>query len=89
MDYSKIKNEIKLKKVTIEDVATEIGMSRTGLQLALKNDTLTVSALEKISNVLGVPVYYWFSDNADFAVSETRRVFNALEKIVIKELNKI
>jgi transcriptional regulator with XRE-family HTH domain len=88
MNYSKLKEEIKLKKFTIEDVASKIGMTRTGLQLAFKEDTLKIVTLEKISDLLNLPVYYWFVDENNFTDSNTHRVFEVLEKIVVREMNK-
>ena len=88
MNYNKLKEEIKLKKFTIEDVASKIGMTRTGLQLAFKEDTLKIITLEKISDLLNLPVYYWFVDENNFTDANTHRVFEALERIVVRELNK-
>jgi transcriptional regulator with XRE-family HTH domain len=89
MNYNKLKEEIKLKKFTIEGIASKIGMTRTGLQLAFKEDTLKVVTLEKISELLNLPVYYWFVDEDNFSDTSTRRVFEVLEKIVVREMNKI
>jgi transcriptional regulator with XRE-family HTH domain len=88
MNYNKLKEEIKLKKFTIEEIASKIGMTRTGLQLAFKEDTLKIVTLEKISEILNLPVYYWFVDSDNITESNTHRVFEALEKIVIREMNK-
>ncbi len=60
---SKIKEEIKSKKYSINEIAELISISGNGLHLALKNNTLKVRDLEKIAEILGVSPAVFFQDD--------------------------
>lgn len=56
-------------------------MTEGGFFQSFRNETLKVSTLEKISDVLNVPINYFFDDEKDFDNSN-----NGLLKDKIKEL---
>ncbi|MEI6122265.1 MAG: helix-turn-helix transcriptional regulator [Bacteroidota bacterium] len=62
MNISKLKNLLQEKKITYEHLASLIGMTRNGLSDAINKETLKISTLEKIANIVGVPVNYFFDD---------------------------
>jgi transcriptional regulator with XRE-family HTH domain len=51
-----LKKELKSKKMKYEDLAERLGMSVSGLKKSLASDDLSVSRLQKICDVLGVPL---------------------------------
>lgn len=57
MNYNYLKDNIKEKGFSIEKMAQKVGMTPQGLRASMKNDTLTVHTLEKISYILEVPIY--------------------------------
>lgn len=59
MEYSKIRELCTSKGISIPQLAEKIGVSK-GLYTAIKNETLTVSTLEKIAEALEVPVCTFF-----------------------------
>ncbi len=60
-------------------------MSETGFHQMIKGNSMKVSALEAISEVLGVsPAYFWQSES-DVA-KEVDRVFDALKEIVKQKI---
>lgn len=67
MDYQLIKNKSKEKGISLKTLAESIKMTEQGLHAAFRNNTLTVSALEKISIQLDTPLTY-------FLVGETATV---------------
>ncbi|WP_299755356.1 XRE family transcriptional regulator [uncultured Pontibacter sp.] len=50
------------KGVTMKDIVTHIEMTENGFYKMIKNDTVRVDVLQKISNFLGVKPSYWFED---------------------------
>lgn len=60
MKYSLIKKLYQAQGLGVDELASRVGMSRTGLSAAFKNDTLRVETLEKIAEVLGVSPCYFF-----------------------------
>ena len=77
MDFSKIKDLLTDKRLTMKTLSDKIGMSRGGLHTAIANKTLTIEALEKIAEALEVPVTYFFesgsSDEIEFLRSELEK----------------
>lgn len=59
MEYSKIRELCTSRGISIPQLAEKIGVSK-GLYTAIKNETLTVSTLEKIAEALEVPVCTFF-----------------------------
>ena len=64
MDFNKIKQQTTEKQMTMTALADQIGMSRGGLSTAINNKTLTIEALEKIAEVLDVPVTVFFDEQS-------------------------
>jgi transcriptional regulator with XRE-family HTH domain len=60
MNYNKIKELSTEKKINFSQLSEKIGMSRRGLYAAIENETLTIRTLEKIAEVLEVPLMAFF-----------------------------
>jgi len=56
----KLLKEIQSKQISQRDLASKIGMTQSGLSQALASGDLKVSTLEKIAEVLDVPVTCFF-----------------------------
>lgn len=62
MDYNKLKSLIKDRGLTLLKVSSGIGLTETGFYQAIKNNTLKVRDLEKISKILELPVSSFFEE---------------------------
>mgnify|MGYP001767211500 CR=1 FL=1 len=63
MDYSLIKRFCDEKGITLPEIAEKIGMSRAGIYSTIEHKTLKVETLEKISDVLSLPISLFFNEN--------------------------
>ena len=62
MNINNLKEVIRVKKKSQRELASDIGMTQSGLSQALASGDLKVSVLEKIANSLGVDVRIFFND---------------------------
>lgn len=62
MDFDKIKKLCLKKQITIPELSEKIGMSRAGLYTSIKNQTVTVTTLEKIATALDVSINVFFEN---------------------------
>ena len=62
MIYRKIAFLRKYKKVTIEEFAAAIGMSKNGVEKMMRTGSCSVARLEKISKFFDVPINYFFDN---------------------------
>lgn len=86
---NKLKTALKRNGITQNALCEEIGMTPQGLRRAIVTKTLSIGTIEKISDVLHVPMNYWFVENKNESiVPSVKDVFRTLEKIVMKEINK-
>lgn len=60
MNYSKIKILLNEKRILRKEIAEKLDLTPYGWDLMLKNETMDIRTLEKLSEVLEVPVQYWF-----------------------------
>ena len=63
MNINKLRKIIELKKITQKEIAEKIGLSSNAFSAALKKGDFKVSMLEKIAEVLDVPVSYFFDES--------------------------
>ncbi len=63
MNYNKIKVELEKRKITVRDFCQQIEITEQGLHQMIRNGSMKVEVLEKISDILCVPVAYWFEEN--------------------------
>ncbi|MDR0691589.1 MAG: helix-turn-helix domain-containing protein [Prevotellaceae bacterium] len=86
---SKLKLALKKNGITQNNLCQEISMTAQGLRKAILTKTLSIGTIEKMSDVLHVPINYWFSEKSNENIgSSVKDVFQALEKIVAREMNK-
>ncbi|MDR3093414.1 MAG: helix-turn-helix transcriptional regulator [Bacteroidales bacterium] len=64
MDYSRIKTEIERKRISIRDLCYKIDVTEQGLHQMIRNKSMKIEVLERISQVLDVPVSYWFGSDS-------------------------
>ena len=62
MDYSRIKSELEYKNISIRELCYRIDVTEQGLHQMIRNQSMKIDVLERISNVLELPVGYWFED---------------------------
>ncbi len=60
MDYEKIDKALKNSGITQTEFLKKIGLTRAGYVKALKNRSLKVSTLQKISEALNMPISHFF-----------------------------
>jgi transcriptional regulator with XRE-family HTH domain len=84
---NKIKKRLKELKLTQKEFCEQIKMTPSGFRSAISNKTLQLKTLEKISSVLAVPMSYWFMDVNNVNIIDTHKIFSALEKMVMREIN--
>ena len=65
MDIEKIKTLVKQRGWTIKDFVEKIGLTQPGWNKAVNNNSLKVSTLEKIAQVLNVHVSAFFDEPED------------------------
>ena len=65
MQYTKIEELAKSKGLTLGGLAEKIGVTRAGFYRTLEQKTMKVETLEKIAQVLDVPVCDFFADQED------------------------
>ena len=64
MDYSRIKSELEHKNLSIRELCFKIDVTEQGLHQMIRNKSMKIEVLERISNVLELPVSYWFEDTS-------------------------
>jgi len=62
MNYNKIRDLMKEKKVTAAFLSRKIKMSVLGFNKSLSNESMKIEVLEKIALILEVPVSYFFDE---------------------------
>ena len=62
MDYSRIKVELEQKSISIRELCYRIDVTEQGLHQMIRNKSMKIEILERISYVLELPVSYWFED---------------------------
>jgi transcriptional regulator with XRE-family HTH domain len=60
MNFNKIREYCEERKITIPELASRIGISEPGLYQVLRNKSMKVDLLEKISEVLDFPIWTFF-----------------------------
>jgi len=72
MDYSLIKKELGYKNISVRDLCYRIDVTEQGLHQMIRKKSMKIDTLERISNVLGLPVSYWFESatNSENTISK-------------------
>lgn len=88
MNYSKIKEILTSKGISLPQLADKIGMSKAGIYLAIDKKRLSIDTLEKIAEVLDVPVTIFFDE---YRIDRIEKLNNLLDetKKLAAESNKL
>jgi plasmid maintenance system antidote protein VapI len=87
MDFKKIKEAAREKKMSITKLASLIGITPTGLHNLIRNQNCSVITLEKISSALEVSPLFWWNIEADQETSQ-RLEYCRRELELLKEMIK-
>ncbi len=60
MNYNKLENIRKGKKITQKELAEKVGISESTYKKNIANENMTIAVLEKIAEILEVPVTEFF-----------------------------
>ena len=63
MYITKLKEYLTENQISIKELCKEIDMSEGGFHQAVKVNSFKVQTIEKISEFLGVPVAFWFTND--------------------------
>jgi len=69
MNYYKIKSELENRGMSVKDFCRKINLTEQGFYQMIRNESMKIDVLERISEALGVSVSYWF-DTRDFGAVE-------------------
>lgn len=87
MDYRKIENIYSKKGLSLTGLAKKIEMSPSGLYRSIENETLQVKVLEKIADVLEVPVTVFFEE--DHIDNKTARILQSENEFLKRTINTL
>jgi len=85
----KIKELSKKSNLTIKDLCKKIEMTESGFNIALKNNTLKIETLQKISEVLEVEIGYFFESEQNNNKIDAILIFDEFSKNLDKEAKQI
>jgi transcriptional regulator with XRE-family HTH domain len=92
MNYHKIKIELEKRKITIKSFCQQIGTTEQSLHQMIRNQSMKVDVLERISLALRVPIGYWFDDGSPVeneASATQRKDKNAHDAATIGRIDAI
>ena len=62
MNYNEIKRIAESKKMTIRDLAGELGMTSNGLKRSIENDTMSIKTVKNLVFLLGITFAEFFGE---------------------------
>lgn len=65
MNYSRIEKLRKNRRVTLEELAEALHMTKNGYEKMIKQESCKVSTLESIAKYFEVPVIYFYEEESD------------------------
>ena len=83
MNYSLIRNKIEQKGFTYKFFLEQIGMTRQGFEPAIINETVSAKVLMKMSEVLDVPVSYFFDEGEPVSSSKESEIIELQRKYIV------
>ena len=90
MYYSRIKKIAENKNLAIKDLAERISLSEAGLHQMIRNESIKVSILEKIAEILGVSVINFFEEELRLDVlNESAEKYNVQAKSTCANCNQL
>lgn len=70
MNYDFLESAVRKSKLPKMEFYSMIGLTAEGFRGSVKNRTMKVETLEKISEVLNIPIHSFFSENPEISVVE-------------------
>ena len=87
MNYGKIKLELERRGITLKEFCRKIDITEQGLYQMIRNQSMKVDVLERISEILDVPVSFWFDDNDE--QQDKKRSARSLNEADARRIDKI
>ncbi len=90
MNYSRIKILLEERKITLRELCREVEITEQGFHQMVRNRSMKVEVLERISVFFDVPVSFWF-DEATQDHSAPERPVTPFERIdnITGQLNEL
>lgn len=88
MDYNRIKIELDRNNLSIRDLCGRIAVTEQGLHQMIRNKSMKIEVLERISYVLGLPVSYWFEDATSAGNKMIKMSYDKID-VLTKNLNEL
>ena len=60
MNYHKIKSELEKRRISVKDFCRQINITEQGFYQMIRNESMKIDVLERISEALNLSVSYWF-----------------------------
>jgi len=98
MNYYNIKLELENRGISVKDFCRQINLTEQGFYQMIRNESMKIDVLERISEALGVSVSFWFDayippkkDDVAQSVTKNKEDFVTPDYIdaVTNELNKL
>lgn len=90
-NFQKIKDLARSQKMTLADVARQAGITPVGLTILIRDNKTLTQTIEKIAEVLNVPVGYFFDNDVKLSKSEQQAAPQDTAKLleIIAQKDKI
>ena len=62
MNYNKIKILAETKKITIKELADQIGMTSNGLKRSVENETMSIKGVKELCSILEMSIAEFFDE---------------------------
>lgn len=74
MEYSELKKYLDKKGLDIYSVSNEIGMSYDGFRLSIKNETIQLSKLKKLCEIIEINPMIFFKNNSEIQMNKQNEI---------------
>lgn len=88
MNYNKIKDLARDKKISLKELASRVDISETGLHHSIRSKVMRIDVLEKIASVLDVNICVFFGDrqqNSSDTIELKKQVASLNDEIMKNE----
>ncbi len=84
MKINKLQGLLRTKKMTIEEFVSKVGISKMGYYRIMKEANTSVKTMERISEVLEVPMSFWFEVGTPSNQEKEEEYINKYKKDIEK-----
>ena len=85
MDFNRLEQRRKILGLTQKQVAEKAGMHVNTYSRILRDKTTTVETLENLSKALETAMNFWWDDEANYAIDNTK-LYGKMANEIIKDL---